>query len=271
MRHPFILKGPFFPSVKQYKLGASLDLEKSRESFLADRFTNLDFLLKSRYEWMNKHIQPHHKGVELGCGLGVSRLYIKNENLSLTDIIPNPWVDEVVDALNMPYAESSLDYIIALNMIHHVSNPMQFFKECSRVLKPKGILLIHEPNLSLSFRIILRLMAHEGYDFSADIFSPHSSISDPKNPWTANNAVANLLFDDPEKFEANSSFKLKIKQLCECFIFPLSGGVSYRTFSIPLPIIVLKGIDIIDRILIRMAPSVFAMGLRVVLVNAKGE
>ena len=269
MKHPIFFKGPFYPDFSQYKLGKTLNLEKSRNSFILNRFSNLDFLLKNRYDWMNKYIHSDDVGIELGCGIGVSKLYIHNQHLSLTDVIENPWVEKVVDALDMPYADSSLDYIIAVNMIHHLSNPARFFKECSRVLKPKGQLLIQDANLSFLLRVLLRIMAHEGYDYDCDVFSSEIELSDPESPWTANNAVANLLFDDINRFENNFSFILKRKHYAECFMLPLSGGVSFRSFAVPLPNFILELIRYIDNGLVKLSPSFFAMAHRIVLHNAK--
>lgn len=271
MKKPWLLSDQFYPLPSEYKLGKTLDLERSRDQFLAERPSNLDYLLQSRYDWMNAYLKPEFQGIELGSGIGVGHLYIENKNLALTDVIANPWVDQVVNALRMPYPDSSMDYIIAMNMIHHVSNAVHFFDECSRVLKPKGVLLIQEPHLSLIFRLLLRLMAHEGYDYNADVFDPQVVLNDSNNPWAANNAIPDLLFDDYRRFEKAVPFKILKQEFVECFIFPLSGGVSYRTHTINLPKLALKMVHLVDNILVKVAPSIFAMGCRGVLVNAKTE
>lgn len=271
MKKLWLLSDPFYPLPSEYKLGKTLDLVRSRDNFLAKRPSNLDYLLQSRYDWMNAYLGPEFQGIELGSGIGVSHLYIENNNLVLTDVIANPWIDQVVDALQMPYLDSSMNYIIAMNVIHHISNAVNFFDECSRVLKPKGVLLIQEPHLSLIFRLLLRLMAHEGYDYNADVFDPQAILNNPNNPWTANNAISDLLFDDAHRFEKNVPFKILKQEFVECFIFPLSGGVSYRTKTINLPKFALKMIHFVDNILVKVAPSIFAMGCRVVLVNGKTE
>jgi len=49
---------------------------------------------------------------------------------------PNDWIDEDVDALAMPYEDSSIDVVIASHMIHHIATPAIFFREISRVLIP---------------------------------------------------------------------------------------------------------------------------------------
>ncbi len=81
---------------------------------------------------MNQFIDPEEEGIEIGCGSGLSKLYIKSNRFKLTDVFANPWVDQRVDALSMPYSDSSLDYIVSNNMIHHLASPMAFFRECSR-------------------------------------------------------------------------------------------------------------------------------------------
>jgi len=41
-----------------------------------------------------------------------------------------------------------------------------------------------------------------GYDFSADPFDPTRPCNDPADPWSANCAIPNLLFDDLGRFRA---------------------------------------------------------------------
>ena len=47
------------------------------------------------------------KCIEIGCGAGFSKFFLENKDLILTDVLDNEWVDEHVDALNLPYADDS--------------------------------------------------------------------------------------------------------------------------------------------------------------------
>jgi SAM-dependent methyltransferase len=183
------------------------DVAAIRMDFLNRRPSNLEFLLEKRYSWINEFILPEETGIELGCGSGISQIFITSKNFKLTDIVENPWVDMKIDALAMTLDDSSLDYIVASNMIHHVANPHLFINEVSRVLKPRGRFIIQEINCSFFMRLILRLMKHEGYSYDVDVFDKSAICNDPHDPWSANCAISNMLFDVPEEFETRFPFK----------------------------------------------------------------
>lgn len=47
----------------------------------------------------------------------------------------------------IPCEDDSIDIIIAGEIIEHLFNPLLFFKECYRILKKKGALIISTPNI----------------------------------------------------------------------------------------------------------------------------
>ena len=60
-------------------------------------------------------------------------------------------------------------------------------------------------------------------------------------------------------------FSIEYEKLTECLIFLNSGGVTSKTFHIPLPIFMLNLLKFIEKILIKILPSIFCMGRRIVL------
>ncbi len=48
----------------------------------------------------------------------------------------------------IPLADGSVDYVVSFETIEHVPHPEAFLKECVRVLRPGGTLVISTPNLS---------------------------------------------------------------------------------------------------------------------------
>jgi len=60
-------------------------------------------------------------------------------------------------------------------------------------------------------------------------------------------------------------FKIERSQLNECFLFLLSGGVIATAPTIQLPRAILTSIQWIDRVLVAVLPSIFAMGRSIVL------
>lgn len=242
------------------------DVARARADFLERRPSNLSFLLAKRYGWMNEFIGESDKGVEVGAGHGLSKEFIKAKNFVLTDTEKNPWIDVEVDALVMPFEDESLDYVVSSNMIHHLAQPLVFFEECARVLKKGGRVIIQEINCSLAMRMILRLMSHEGYSYDANVFDKEMICNNPADPWSANCAIPNLLFDNLKEFENRiPDFKATHHRYTEFFIFIISGGVTAKVKTINLPRKILRYIDKFDDILISVSKNTFPLQRNIVL------
>jgi len=262
-----ILTKDYKPDRSKNRMKHEGDVIRARENFLVNPSNNLKFLLKNRYSWMNKYILTQAKGLEVGCGSGLSKFFINNKSFLLTDFSDNSWLDvKNVDALATQFEDNHFDFVISSNMLHHVPYPLRFLKEMHRILKVGGVLLIQEINASLFMRLILRFMRHEGYSFSPDVFDEKVICTDKNNLWDANCAIPNLLFDDYKRFQKNVPyFKISYQSFEEFFIFLNSGGVIAKTAYLPLPTFLLKGLKFLDDILAKTLPKVFALQRRVVL------
>ena len=261
----FFFPGPFRPHHSENKMQSEGDIAKSRQKFLTKRFNNLEFLLKKRFIWMNKFLKPKMKVIEIGSGSGFSKLYIKNK-IILTDVAKKPWIDKKINAINMKIKTNSIDAIIVSNALHHFSSPAKFLDECDRVLKKNGVILINEPHTSFFMRLIMKIMKHEAYDYSVDVFDREIICNDKNDPWSSNCAVSELLFKNKKKFsEEFKKLTIVYQKYDEFIVFPLSGGVVSKINMIELPIWVLKCFDLLDKILITISPSFFALGRRIVI------
>jgi putative flippase GtrA/SAM-dependent methyltransferase len=263
-------RGPYFPEHKENLMSSEGSVSVARECFIQKRFRNLDFLLRFRYEWMNSYLVPNSVIIEIGSGAGFSPLYLVQRPI-LTDAVENPWIDKFVDATNMAGIESgSVDVLIASHNIHHFYSPYKFFKESERVLKNGGVILIQEINTSFLMRFLLWLMRHEGWSYDVNVFDEHEVVNDKCDLWSANCAVPELLFNDVLAFEREFSLLIiELNKLCECLVFPISGGVISKTKVPELPGFILKSILVLDRVLVKILPSVFALGRRVVIRKRK--
>lgn len=243
------------------------DVLNARRDYEARSSDNLRRLLAARFLWMNDYIAPDHKGVDVGCGAGFSSYFIRSARLYLTDYAEFDFLDfKNIDALHLPFADSSLDYVIATNTIHHLPSPLAFFDEAWRVLTPGGHLLLFEVHASLLFRLILRLMRHEGFDDSVKVFDRGAVCTDPDDLWAGNNYIPRLLFDDHEAFlAAQPQWRILRDRRCECLLFLNSGGVTAKTFFIPLPGWGLSLVEAVDNILSHAAPNLFALGRQIAL------
>lgn len=184
---------------------------------------------------MNDYLNEGAKIFEIGAGAGFSPLYLSQRPI-LTDAVKNGWIDRPLDATQMDLEDASVDVLIASHTIHHFYSPFKFFKEAERVLKDGGVLLIQEINTSFFMRVLLRLMRHEGWSYQPNVFDETTVVNDPKDLWSANCAIPELLFSQPEKFEACfSRLRIERNELCEFTIFPLSGGVVAKARVPELP------------------------------------
>jgi SAM-dependent methyltransferase len=151
-------------------------------------------------------------------------------------------------------------------MIHHLPSPVQFLREMHRIIKPGGYLLVQEVNCSLFMRLVLRIMRKEGYSYDVNVFDENAVLSDPTNPWAANAAIPNLLFDDPARFHREiPTFHIERDEYSEFLLFFNSGGVTAKTPYVPLPYWALGIVKGIDTVLIRLAKNTFALQRSIVL------
>ena len=242
------------------------DVVRARADLERRPGANLRYVLRKRIAWMQRYLGPETYAVELGCGAGFSELFLHAGPLELTDTEPWPWVRRVVDAHAMPYADASVDVLIVNNVIHHLAYPARFLDDAARILRPGGHLLVQECNCSLTTRLAIRLTGHEAYDLRADPFDPSRPCNEPADPWSANCAIPNLLFDDLVRFRARwPQYDVLDAVRSEFFVHFNSGGITSRGPYVPLPEAALRLLDVLDRVLVTIAPSVFASQRRIVL------
>ena len=244
------------------------NIEEAINYFKSKKNKNLYFLTKKRYEWMNNYIKKSDIGLEVGAGPGLSKEFIENNNLKISDFSDHKHLDyKNIDAQDTKFRENSYDFVIASNMIHHIPYPVKFFKEMHRILKKDGKLIIQDAYCSIMFQLITIIMKHEGYDFTKDVWSESAPVTSEEDLWAGNIAVPHLIFDDINIFNKNlgSYFKIEHENLSECLIFLNSGGVCSKTFYIPLNNFFLNILNKIDNILTKVFPKIFAMGRQLVL------
>lgn len=257
----------FKPALDQNRMKHAGDVRRARERYFERPSENLRLVVEERYRWMNDFIPEGGTGVELGAGSGLSKGFIHKGKLLVTDYEGHDWLDvKHVDALKTPFEDASFDFVIEVNIIHHLAHPLRFFEEVRRILKPGGRLIAHDVHGSLFMRTVLRLQRHEGYDFNVDVFDPVVPCNDPNDPWSANNAVVDLLFEDEARFAQHVPyFRLIHRRYTEFLTLLNSGGVIAQAPHVPLPRGVVETIARVDRALIDRFPDLFASHVQFVL------
>ena len=212
---------------------------------------------------MNAYLNDKQRIIELGAGAGLSKFYLK-QKIILSDVVKRNYIDEQIDAMDINLPDNSVDVFICSHMIHHVAKPTLFLKNLGKKLVPGGLVLIQEINTSFFMRIILYIMKHEGYSYKKDVFDENNIANDPSDPWSANCAIPEMLFNNKTNFEKAVPLKIIHNTLNEFLIFPLSGGVIAKSKTINLPRSILKLIDIFDQLIVKLFPGLFAFGRSVV-------
>lgn len=106
-------------------------------------------------------IQHPQTILDVGCGIGGSSLYLAQKyNAKVTGITLSPVQAsrakeralavnlsqqtsfQVADALNMPFADASFDFVWSMESGEHMPDKVKFLQECYRVLKPGGTFLM---------------------------------------------------------------------------------------------------------------------------------
>jgi SAM-dependent methyltransferase len=264
-----MLKTSYHPIHSENRMQHEGDTSRARNYFLNDAPANLKLLVERRYSWMNRHIRPDDMGLEIGCGTGMSRHFIRSTKYFLSDVADYDWLDYCnVNALDTPFADAQFDFVVSSNMVHHVAHPLVLFREMERILKPGGRLLIQEINGSLAMRALLHLMRHEGYSYNVNVFDENCVCNDPEDPWSANCVIPNLLWDDRARFEREvPAFRITHHGYSEFSTLINSGGVIAKTTCIPLPRWVVRAMQGVDTALATVLPSVFALQRQIVLVK----
>ena len=255
-------------SSNENRMSSIANTEIARDLYNSAKYSNLKFLLEKRFAWMNNFINDEDNGIEVGSGAGFTKNFILNKNFKLTDIGSDKHLDfKNIDAQNTGFEEESFDYVIASNMIHHIPFPIKFFREINKILKKNGKLIIFEAYCSIFLQLATIIMKHEGFDFTKNVWDENDPKSDEKNAWAGNIAVPNLLFDDKKSFKKKMGnyFSIEYEEITEFLIFLNSGGVTSKTFHIPLPFFILKFINFLDKVLVKILPNIFGLGRRIVL------
>jgi SAM-dependent methyltransferase len=119
--------------------------------------------------WFDRLLEGLPRGalvLEAGAGPGLFAPHVRAARPDLRwialDLIQAPWNDVVADAQVLPFRDACFDAVVGVDFIHHLSTPLEFFREVARVLKPGGELRVVEPWVSLFSFPIYRFLHQEG-------------------------------------------------------------------------------------------------------------
>ena len=127
----------------------------AQDGRLADRLTHL-------VDAVTYHVPPGGSVLDLGCGTGELAKAIATSGLRATgcDISPEmlhraaaadqaravDWVQLDPGWQVLPFGSGAFDAVVASSVLEYVDEPAAVLRECSRVLRPGGVLLCTVPN-----------------------------------------------------------------------------------------------------------------------------
>jgi ubiquinone/menaquinone biosynthesis C-methylase UbiE len=87
--------------------------------------------------------QRHPNLQIIGIDLAQNMLDIGKKNISSAGLQQQITL-ELVDSKNLPYSDGQFDMVISNSLVHHLPDPVPFFKEIKRVLKSEGAIFIRD-------------------------------------------------------------------------------------------------------------------------------
>lgn len=226
-------------------------LKKHREIWKQKKI--LRVIYHDWYRMIIENIVNDGPTLEIGAGTGNLKEYYTN--LIASDNTYCEWLDVVLDAQELPYRDSSLGNIIAVDVLHHLAYPTLFLKEAQRVLKKNGRLIMLEPYISPFSHLIYNYLHQEDVDFKVDLFNQERNIlRHQKKSFDGNSAIPTIIFfKEIEEFKQKfPHFQIVRQKLLSIILYPLSGGFEHKSlipsWSVPFFLILERVLSPFSRV-----------------------
>ena len=208
------------------------------------------------------HIDPSIAGkiVELGSGIGNIRDVIPA--CVRTDLFANPWIDQVENAYQLTFGDGEVSHLILFDVFHHLQHPRTALRECRRVLAEGGRVIIFDPYVSLTGRLVYGPLHHEPIGNDRPIAADAPATFDPhRHDYYAAQGNATRVFWNGHAPEILDGWEVIARERLGAWAYALTGGYSkpqlYPAALYPLMI----GVDTVAE----MLPKLFALRALIVL------
>jgi len=198
--------------------------------------------------------------VELGSGMGSIKDVIAD--CVTTDLFPNPWLDCQENAYRLSFADAAVSNLILFDVWHHLRYPTTALKEFRRVLAPGGRVILFDPAMSWTGRVIYGLFHHEPIGMRLPItWEAPAGFKPEDSDYFAAQGAATRIFWQREAPERLADWTLVEVTPIPAFEYFATGGFSGPQIGGPGIFRVWRRLD---RALSRW-PNLFAARLLVVL------
>jgi SAM-dependent methyltransferase len=165
------------------------------------------------------------QGLLLELGSGGSCLKEIEPAFITSDVIPDV-AEQVIDARELPFADSTLQAIALTHVLHHIPDVEAFFREAQRTLIPGGVITMIEVAHTPFARFFFRNFHPEPYDDTRLewSFGQQDSMMD------SNQALSWMVFvRDRERFkQLFPDLIIEESAFTPWFTYLISGGVTMR-------------------------------------------
>jgi SAM-dependent methyltransferase len=198
--------------------------------------------------------------VELGSGMGSIKEVIPD--CVTTDLFPNPWLDRQENAYRLSFADGSVSNLILFDVWHHLRYPGTALAEFRRVVAPGGRVIVFDPAISWTGRIIYGLFHHEPVALGLPItWEAPAGFKPEDSDYFAAQGAATRIFWRQERRERLAGWELVEARPLPSFEYFATGGFSGPQLGGAGAFRFWRGLD---RALLRW-PRLFAARILVVL------
>ncbi len=176
--------------------------------------------------------------VELGSGGGCIKEVIPEAVTS--DVMAASGVDRVFSATEIPFEDASVGAFVMVDVLHHIKQPREFFRETVRCLRTGGKVVMTEPANTAWSRVVYGTLQHERFELGAGWeLDKKEAISE------SNQALSWIIFHrDREVFEREfPQLQIMAIRLHSPLRYILSGGLGWRALAPGWSYPIVKGLE----------------------------
>jgi SAM-dependent methyltransferase len=237
-----------------------LEIQGNRQAW--QRKPQLQAVYRGFHELIASRLDRSVPGLiaELGSGMGSIKDVIPD--CVTTDLFANPWLDRQENAYRLSFAAGSVSNLILFDVWHHLRYPGAALAEFRRVLAPGGRVIIFDPAISWTGRLIYGLFHHEPIGMRLPItWEAPADFRPEDSDYFAAQGAATRVFWRQQAPERLAGWKLVEATPLPSFEYFATGGFSGPQLGGPLLFRLWRGLD---RAFARW-PNLFAARLLVVL------
>jgi hypothetical protein len=204
--------------------------------------------------------------LEIGSGIGVIKTTIPE--MKLSDVSATPYVDYALSAYRIEDSGTTWANIVAIDVLHHLREPFEFFRSAAGSLRAGGRIILVEPAATIAGTPFYRRFHHEPID-ARSILAPYSFPAKSGEVEFANMGMGWGIFvrGKQESNEMLARLGLRVKKVSffSFLGYAATGGFSHNQF-LPTPFI--KTLLFLERLIPSAVWKIFGLRMTIVLEKA---